>query len=215
MTAFAMEPAHNTPDSHEGDQRYEGRQPQQQHPLAASTAHGETWSFDSLPGAEGSSTTASTPHVSLFSPSVPPILPPKSPEPAPSNSSGSSRAHVNLFASPNHSRSMPSLGAVANMKRTARLKLSDAHPPIVQLHTQIPEAQKSGDDPTTPLESPSRKRTTMDLMRHERTTMTSLSKLFSETAMMPGSRAPSYNNATGPLYLRGISIFYLLHFKDD
>jgi hypothetical protein len=73
----------------------------------------------------------------------------------------------------------------------------------VQLHTQIPEAQKSGDDPTTPLEGTSRKRTTMDLMNSERTTMTSLSKLFSETTMS-GSRAPSYNNATGPLYLRGM-----------
>jgi hypothetical protein len=88
-------------------------------------------------------------------------------------------------------------------KRTARLKVSGSHPPIVQLHTQIPQAQKSGDDPTTPLDNTGRKRTTMDRVSSEQTTMTSLSKLFSDTTMS-GSRAPSYNNATGPLYLRGM-----------
>ena len=187
MTAFRMDSTHATPNGHEGGSNHD----------AVHQNAEETWSFDSLAGAEaGSSST--TPHVSLFSPSVPPIMPPTSPELTP----GGSRPRVHSFASPTPSRSMPSLGSIANMKRTARLKVSDSHPPIVQLHTQIPEAQKSGDDPTTPLESTSSKRTTMDLMRHDQTTMTSLSKLFSETAMMPGSRAPSYNNATGPLYLR-------------
>ncbi|KAF2825448.1 hypothetical protein CC86DRAFT_371111 [Ophiobolus disseminans] len=188
----------NTPDAHEGDAGHERSDP---------PTHSETWSFTSLADTEaGSSST--TPRVSLFSPHVPPILPPASSEVP----SASGRAHVNSFASPSPSRSMPSLGAIANMKRTARLKVSDSHPPIVQLHTQIPEAQKSGDDPTTPLENTSRKRTTIDLMRQEQATMTSLSNLFSDTAMMSGSRPPSYNanisqppsynNATGPLYLR-------------
>ena len=195
MTAFRMDAARDTPDSHEGNEHHEG------HIHTGESSHGATWSFDSLANADGGSS-SSTPHVSLFSPSVPPILPLTSPDVAPA----SSRAHVNNFASPSSSRSLPSIGSVANMKRTARLKVSDSNPPIVQLHTQIPEAQKSGDDPSTPLENTSRKRTTTDLMRHERTTMTSLSKLFSETATMPGSQAPSYNNATGPLYLRGMPL---------
>ncbi|KAF1912126.1 hypothetical protein BDU57DRAFT_560024 [Ampelomyces quisqualis] len=84
-------------------------------------------------------------------------------------------------------------------KRTARLNA-----PMVQLHSQIPAAQKSGDDPTTPLEGTSRKRTTMDLMNSERATMTSLANLFSEPTMS-ASRAPSYSNATGPLYLRALA----------
>jgi hypothetical protein len=103
---------------------------------------------------------------------------------------------------------MPSFGAIANMERTARLKAASSQPPIVQLNTQVTAAQKSGDDPTTPLENTSRKRTTMDLGRHEQSTMTSLSKLFSETDLNSHSRAPSYNNATGPLYLRGMSLLY-------
>lgn len=89
-------------------------------------------------------------------------------------------------------------------RRTARLKVADQHSPIVQLHTQIPEALKSADDPTTPLENEGGRRTTLDLMNSERSTMASLSKLFSDTAAMPGSRAPSYHNATGPLYLRSM-----------
>jgi hypothetical protein len=101
---------------------------------------------------------------------------------------------------------------MANMKRTARLKASGSHAPIVQLHTQIPAAMKSGDDPTTPIENTSRKRTTMDLARHEQITMTSLSKLFSEG---PHSRAPSYNNATGPLYLRGACISSCMKWDDS
>ncbi|KAF2026562.1 hypothetical protein EK21DRAFT_73897 [Setomelanomma holmii] len=185
-----MEPARNTHDGQEAGPNHEVQDEN------GKSSTSETWSFASVPAADGSSSTI-TPHVSLFSPDVPPIMPSVSPD----VTLVAGRSHVGSFASPSPSRSMPSLGA-STTKRTARLKVSDSHAPIVQLQRQIPEAQKSGDDPTTPLENTSRKRTTMDLMRQERTTMTSLSKLFSETAMMPGSRAPSYNNATGPLYLR-------------
>ncbi|KAH7381200.1 hypothetical protein DE146DRAFT_278707 [Phaeosphaeria sp. MPI-PUGE-AT-0046c] len=178
-----MDSARNTPDSLESD----------------SLGH-ETWTFSPAapalaPSSTTTTTTTTTPHVSLFSPSIPPILPSPPPDAA--------------FAGPSNltsSRSLPSLASVANMsKRTARLKMSDAHPPIVQLHTQIPPAQKSGDDPSTPLETPSRsrKRTTMDSLNSDMhgATMTSLSSLFSATTI-PASRAPSYTNATGPLYLR-------------
>lgn len=186
-----MDSARNTPDSHEDDLTQAG-----QHQIGEGI-HSETWSFASVAAADGGSS-SSTPHVSLFSPSVPPILP----SPLPDVTLGEGRPHAGGFASPSPSRSLSSLGP-SMAKRTARLKVSDSHAPIVQLQRQIPEAQKSGDDPTTPLENTSRKRTTMDLMRQEQTTMTSLTKLFSDSATMSGSRAPSYNNATGPLYLRG------------
>lgn len=90
-------------------------------------------------------------------------------------------------------------------KRTSRLKLGDDHTPIVQLQTQIPSVQKSGDDPSTPLDMPGKKRTTIDLIGNEYATITSLSGLFASSASMSNSGAPSYNQATGPLYLRGAS----------
>jgi hypothetical protein len=183
---------------------------------------GEAWSFSSLLPVEGDTPGSSPPHVSLFSPDVPPILPAVLPDAAPagSSSSSSSSAHVSAFTPASASRTLPPLPSLAplaplapleplaNMpKRSARLRLSDTHrAPIVQLHTRIPEAQKSGDDPSTPLENTSRKRTTMDLTQSEHTTMTSLSNLFSGTAITSHSRAPSYNNATGPLYLRSMPL---------
>jgi hypothetical protein len=195
-----MDAARNAPDSQDSDDA--GHELQSQ---TAAFLHDETWDFASGAPADGAGS-SSTPHVSLFSPSIPPILPPAPPDVEPSSST---RAHVGGFASPKASRSMPSLNTLTNMpKRTARINVSDTHPPIVQLHNQIPPAQKSGDDPTTPLED-NRKRTTMDTLNSQHTTMTSLSKLFSETTI-PHSRAPSYNNATGPLYLRGMSIHVLL-----
>jgi hypothetical protein len=192
-----MDAAHYTPDGQDSDDlTFEQR-------IQTGTPNlSETWSFASVAPAPapGDDSVSSTPHVSLFSPSVPPILPTASPDIV----TESSRPHVSSYSPPSSSRSPASLGSIANMsKRTARLKVSDTHPPIVQLHTQIPEAQKSGDDPTTPLDNSSRKRTTMDAVTSEQTTMTSLSKLFSDNTM-PHSRAPSYNNATGPLYLRGM-----------
>jgi hypothetical protein len=193
-----MDSARNTPDSQDSDDLSHERH---QHPPASTLS--ETWNFSSVAPApvSGGDSPVTVPQVSLFSPSVPAILPTAAPEVG----TGSTRAHVSAYGPPSSSRSpLPSLGSVANMsKRTARLKVSGSHPPIVQLHTQIPQAQKSGDDPTTPLDNTGRKRTTMDRVSSEQTTMTSLSKLFSDTTMS-GSRAPSYNNATGPLYLRGM-----------
>lgn len=90
-------------------------------------------------------------------------------------------------------------------KRPSRPQASDERTPIVQLQTQIDQAQKSADDPNTPLEDTGKRRTTLDLMRTEHAFRTDISTLFSESAAMSASRAPSYNNATGPLYLRGKS----------
>jgi len=102
---------------------------------------------------------------------------------------------------------MPSLvNHVSMAKRPARQHALDERAPIVQLQTQIDRAQKSADDPTTPLEDQGRRRTTLDLMRSEHAVRTDISRLFSESATVSGSRAPSYNNATGPLYLRGEAI---------
>ena len=141
-----------------------------------------------------------TPYVSLFSPHIPAI-----PPSVPSESAGSSRGtHASHTRSLSYSRSMPSLANHVSMaKRPARQHASDERTPIVQLQTQIDRAQKSADDPTTPLEDQGRRRTTLDLMRSEHTVRTDISRLFSESATVSGSRAPSYNNATGPLYLRG------------
>lgn len=194
MTAYSMDSAHNAPDSRDSDGLT-----LHTHTAAPATNLRETWSFSSVASATDSPSN-STPYVSLFSPSQPHVLPTATPTVV----SDGTRSHVSSFNAPGPSRSPPSLGPIANMpKRTARLKVSDSHPPIVQLHTQVPEAMKSGDDPTTPLDNSNRKRTTMDVVTSERTTMTSLSKLFSETTVSH-SRAPSYNNATGPLYLRGM-----------
>lgn len=147
---------------------------------------------------EGSS--SSTPYVSLFSPHVPAAQPTMIPDFA---AGPSSRAHAETYATLSPSRSMPSLASIASMtKRTSRLKVSDEQPPIVQLQTRIEQAQKSADDPTTPLETQGRRRTTMDLMRTEHSVRTDISSLFSESVAGCGSRAPSYSNATGPLYLR-------------
>ncbi|KAH7397409.1 hypothetical protein BKA66DRAFT_454305 [Pyrenochaeta sp. MPI-SDFR-AT-0127] len=160
---------------------------------------GEAWALVESEVAGDPSPSSSTPHVSLFSPGVPavPSAPPVD------MVSGTSRAHVGNFSSLGSSRSLPSLANIASMtKRTARLKVSDEHSPIVQLHTRIDQAQKSADDPTTPLETHSGRRTTLDLIESDRSRSTDISRLFSETSNVPGSRAPSYNHATGPLYLR-------------
>ena len=165
-------------------------------------APGETWSFVDAEAAGGASS-STTPHVSLFSPNVP-ATPPAAPLDL---SAAPSRTHVGSYGplrSLSSSRSMPSLANIASMtKRTARANLPDDRAPIVQLQTCIDQAQKSADDPTTPLESDPRRRTTMDLMRTEHAVRTDLSRLFSDSAAASGSRAPSYSNATGPLYLRG------------
>jgi hypothetical protein len=159
----------------------------------------ETWPL-SAGQAAGHAAIARAPHVSLFSPGVPPM----SPTAASEAGIGYARAtHEGSPTPAGPSRPLSSLAAVASMtKRTSRLKLGDGHTPIVQLQTQIPSVQKSGDDPTTPLDTPGKKRTTIDLMGSEYATINSLSGLFASGTSMSNSRAPSYNQATGPLYLR-------------
>ncbi|KAF2995368.1 hypothetical protein E8E13_003447 [Curvularia kusanoi] len=187
---------------HEADEDDHEHRPRQ---VSAQSSHndGETWPFQ-VGATLSSAATARTPHVSLFSPGVPHV-PPMSPTNSPDAGTGYVRATPESTPIPaaGPSRPLPSLAAVASMtKRTSRLKLGDDHPPIVQLQTQIPSVQKSGDDPTTPLDTPGKKRTTVDLVGTEYATITSLSGLFAGGYSMSNSRAPSYNQATGPLYLR-------------
>jgi hypothetical protein len=168
-------------------------------PQTGGLSRGETWPLGEGDRTEGGAGSSSTPYVSLFSPNVPAI-----PPSAPSDLTGSPRTHANHSRSLSYSRSMPSLANYSSMtSRASRNHISDDRPPIVQLQTQIDRAQKSADDPNTPLEEPGRRRTTLDLMQTEHSVRTDISRLFSESAAMPGTRAPSYNNATGPLYLRG------------
>ncbi|KAF1935477.1 hypothetical protein EJ02DRAFT_460334 [Clathrospora elynae] len=121
----------------------------------------------------------SAPHVSLFSPDIPAIVS--------STPSHYATGNLSSFRSLSSSRSMPSLAT-----------------PIAQLQTRIDQAQKSADDPSSQLESEGRRRTTLDLIPGEHSVRTDINRLFSESAML-GSRAPSYNNATGPLYLRALT----------
>ncbi|KAF2260662.1 hypothetical protein CC78DRAFT_472290 [Lojkania enalia] len=86
-------------------------------------------------------------------------------------------------------------------RRAARLKVSDEQPPIApQYSAQIPRAQKDVDDPTTPLD-----RRNQDARGREYTTLTTLSRLFAGDTTIANSRAPSYSQAAGPLYLRASS----------
>jgi hypothetical protein len=123
------------------------------------------------------------------------------------NAAPSNSPHVSLFgaaqAGPSlsqpASRSLSVLASATNMtRRPARLTVSDEQPPIAQLNTQIPSAQKAVDDPTTPLDS---SRRSGESRRHEYAPLT-LSRLFAGDATMSSSRTPSYNQASGPLYLR-------------
>lgn len=120
--------------------------------------------------------------------------------------------HAAFQSSSNSSRPLASLASVANMKRTQRMRTPDAPPPpIAQYSTQIPSAQKATDDPTTPPDS----RPSRDSRGREYTTLTTLSRLFAVNDTMPTSRAPSYNQATGPLYMRGNNPLSHLHFMLD
>ncbi|KAJ4342848.1 hypothetical protein N0V95_006827 [Ascochyta clinopodiicola] len=178
----------DTAGGHEGYD-HERRQHQHQHlhlhaHSASEQSRSETWPRTAGQAA-GSAAMARSPHVSLFSPGVPVV----SPSPAPTASLDAALGHARPHeGSP--SRPPASLAAVASMtKRTSRLKLAD-------------DVQKSADDPTTPLDTPGRKRTTIDLVGHEHAAINTLSRLFTDGSSMAHSRAPSYNQATGPLYLR-------------
>jgi hypothetical protein len=202
-----------TPGHEAGDDDHEHRR--RQVTAQSGRTNSETWSFSAgaaQQAAAAATVTARPPHVSLFSPGVPTVSTPSVPlmSPAASSDTGTGHPRATPESSPTpatSSRPLPSLASVAGMtKRTSRLKLGNDHPPIVQLQTQIPSVQKSGDDPTTPLDTPGRRRTTVDLVGSEYATVTSLSGLFAGGYSMSNSRAPSYNQATGPLYLRGTSI---------
>ena len=186
----------NISAEHEGDDdNHEGNQYQ-----VSEQSRSDTWPLTAAQAA-GSAAMARSPHESLFSPGVPAMSPIASPD----TGIGYALPHEGSPTPAGPSRPLSSLAAVASMtKCTSRLKLNNEHTPIVQLQTQIPSVQKSGDDPTTPLDAPRRKRTTRDLMGNEHNTLTTLSRLFADGTGMSNSRAPSYNQATGPLYLRGV-----------
>ncbi|RMZ68697.1 BTB POZ domain-containing [Pyrenophora seminiperda CCB06] len=129
--------------------------------------------------------------------------------PDPRYSHGTQPSHTRSLS---YSRSMPSLANHVSVPKRP-IRQADQRVPIVQLQTQIDRAQKSADDPTTPLEDHGRRRTTLDLMRSEHAVRTDISRLFSESAgsrppsyvSQPpsyGSRPPSYITSAGPLYLR-------------
>ncbi|KAF2117102.1 hypothetical protein BDV96DRAFT_644535 [Lophiotrema nucula] len=154
-----------------------------------------TWAFDTANEAPGSAGPSNTPHVSLFSSGLPATS-----SQEPSDAIGATpRAHAGGSPSSNSSRPLSALASAAAMtRRTARLKVSDERPqsPIAPLTARIPSAQKDVDDPTTPVDS----RRSED--GRYTTTLTTLSRLFAGDATMSTSRTPSYNHATGPLYLR-------------
>jgi hypothetical protein len=195
-----MDPAHQPPTGHGSSNLDHDAESQ----IGGLERNG-TWPSGEGERTEGGAGSSDTPYVSLFSPNVPAI-----PPSAPSDLTGNPRTHVSHSRSLSYSRSMPSLANYSSMtSRASRAHNPDDRPPIVQLQTQIDRAQKSADDPTTPLEEHGKRRTTLDLMRSEHSVRTDISRLFSESAAMPGTRAPSYNNATGPLYLRGEDVYYL------
>ncbi|RAR13605.1 hypothetical protein DDE83_003062 [Stemphylium lycopersici] len=198
-----MDPAHHPPTGHGSAHPHHEAQPH-----FGRLIHGETWTEGEGERTADSAGSRSTPYVSLFPPNVASMSPS-----APNDSAGEgSRSHGSHTRSLSYSRSMPSLANYLSMPkrparparpaRPTRPQASEDRPPIVQLQTRIEQAQKSADDPNTPLEEAGKRRTTLDLMRAEHSFRTDISKLFSESAAMPGSRAPSYSNATGPLYLR-------------
>lgn len=196
-----MDPAHQPPTGHGNNNLDHENEPQ-----IGGLERNETWPLGEGERTEGGAGSSSTPYVSLFSPNVPAI-----PPSAPSDVPDSPRAHVSHSRSLSYSRSMPSLANYSSMtSRASRAHGQEERPPIVQLQTRIDQAQKSADDPNTPLEEQGKRRTTLDLMRTEHSVRTDISRLFSESAAMPGTRAPSYNNATGPLYLRGECYYEIL-----
>jgi hypothetical protein len=152
--------------------------------------HVSSWTL--VPEADSAQVT--TPHVSLFSPQMRPESPiERVPSVTPVQAGNSSMA--------TSSRSPTTLAGAAAMKRNARLTVLDSQPqPIVQFTSQIPSAQKDADDPTTP---PDASNSRENNRGREYTTLTTLSRLFAGDGTMPSSRTPSYNQASGPLYMRG------------
>ncbi|KAF2192870.1 hypothetical protein K469DRAFT_714888 [Zopfia rhizophila CBS 207.26] len=157
-----------------------------------------TWNVERANDAADSAGPSNSSHVSLFSPGVPGIFNTESSD----LTADTTRAHIG--STPSHaSRPLAVLASstAAMTKRTARLKLSDEQPSVGPISTAIPQAQKSTDDPTTPLDNQKSKET----RGREYTTLTTLSRLFAGDAPMSASRTPSYNQVAGPLYLRSSS----------
>ncbi len=181
--------------------------PHEDPPAVTRSDTGETWDIVDNEAAPVEETTAA-PRVSLFSPNVPAVVPLASSTASVANP----QIHVNSPSPSASTRSLPSLANLASMtKRFSRQRISEEHLPIVPFQPRIDRAQKSADDPTTASDSSRRRRTTVDLMMAEHATRADINTLFSDSAM-PGSRAPSYNNATGPLHSRGIYQTYEILF---
>jgi hypothetical protein len=159
------------------------------HPIG-DQGHVSSWNL--APDVDSAQVT--TPHVSLFSPQMRPESPiERVPNVTPVQTGNSSMAAS--------SRSPTTLAGAAAMKRNARLAVLDSQPqPIVQFTSQIPSAQKDADDPTTPPDASNSRESNRG---REYTTLTTLSRLFAGDGTMPSSRTPSYNHASGPLYMRG------------
>ncbi|CAI6331944.1 unnamed protein product [Periconia digitata] len=128
-----------------------------------------------------------TARLSLFSPHVP------------ASQSDDPAQHEPDVTSPISSRPLQTLAGVASMKRNSRLKVSgEQSSPSTHFARRIPSAQKDADDPTTPPDSAKDR----ESQGREYTTLTTLSRLFAGDATMMNTRTPSYNQATGPLYVR-------------
>ncbi|KAJ4298823.1 hypothetical protein N0V90_004065 [Kalmusia sp. IMI 367209] len=155
--------------------------------------HDQAWTLIPDDSPEGSA-----PRASLFSAGRSAMLPGPSSE----HTTDAPTPHAGSPSPSNSSRPLATLAvSVANMKRSQRTRVSDDPQPIAQFTTQIPSAQKATDDPSTPPDS----RRSRDIRGREYTTLGTLSRLFTSNDAMPSSRAPSYNQASGPLYMRATS----------
>lgn len=155
--------------------------------------HEQTWTL--IPDDQADA--LAPPRPSLFSAGRPAMLPEP---PSVLHTVDAPTPHVPVTSSSTSSRPLATLASIANMKRSQRTRATDDPPPIAQFSSQIPSAQKATDDPTTPPDS----KPTADSRGREYTTLTTLSRLFAGSDAMPCSRAPSYNQANGPLYMRGL-----------
>ncbi|ORY17458.1 hypothetical protein BCR34DRAFT_555486 [Clohesyomyces aquaticus] len=154
-------------------------------PDIAEPANDHVWGFDRVNDAVDDAGPSNSSHTSLFSQGL-----------AASATPDSTRARFGSGS--NSSRPLAVLaGSSAMTKRTARLTISDEQPMPSHISAGIASAQKDADDPTTPIDGKGSK----DTRGREYNTLT-LSRLFAGDTTVPTSRAPSYNQAAGPLHLR-------------
>lgn len=161
--------------------------------------HTRSWDFVAVDEAPNDDTRPNNaPAMSLFSPGVPAMT---SLDGTANSDTDSTRPALGS-TSPLASRPLSVLAGASTMaRRSARLTVSDEQPAMVQMNSQIPSAQKAVDDPTTPVDNQSNETRARDY-----TTANAIGRLFVGDATMPSSRTPSYTQATGPLYLRGMSM---------